>query len=72
MKLQILTTDKSATGNVTLPKQFDEPVREDLIKRAVHALQAAARQAYGADPRSGEAFKRRTLQEKEKVPRQLR
>jgi large subunit ribosomal protein L4e len=53
MKLQILTTDKSATGNVTLPKQFDEPVREDLIKRAVHALQAAARQAYGADPEAG-------------------
>jgi large subunit ribosomal protein L4e len=33
--------------SVTLPKQFDEPIDENLIKRAVLALQQNARQKYG-------------------------
>lgn len=53
MKVHILDAKKQKKGDVTLPPQFSEPVREDLIKRAVHALQANARQPYGADPMAG-------------------
>jgi large subunit ribosomal protein L4e len=38
---------------VSLPKQFSEEVRPDLIKRAVLAIQANKRQQYGTDPRAG-------------------
>lgn len=47
MKITIKKTDSGDAGSVTLPKQFTEPLREDLITRAVLALQAAARQPYG-------------------------
>ncbi len=53
MKLQIFGLEKKSSGERTLPIQFSEEYRPDLIKRAVHALQSAARQAYGADPRAG-------------------
>ncbi len=53
MKLPILDEKKAKTGELALPAQFREPVRDDLIRRAVHALQAAARQPYGADPDAG-------------------
>lgn len=53
MKLKILSTDASTKGEMELPKQFQEPVREDLVQRAVLAIQANNRQRYGADPRSG-------------------
>ena len=53
MKLAVLDPQGAQKGQVELPRQFSEPVRADLIKRAVHALQANARQAYGADPRAG-------------------
>lgn len=53
MKLSILSKDNKATGTMELPKQFSEPVRLDLIKRAVHALQSTQRQAYGAKPDAG-------------------
>ncbi len=53
MKLAVLDTKNAKKGEVELPQQFSEPVREDLITRAVHALQANARQAYGADPEAG-------------------
>jgi large subunit ribosomal protein L4e len=53
MKLNILDSEKKISGEKTLPTQFSEEYRPDLIKRAVHALQSAARQAYGADPRAG-------------------
>ena len=36
-----------------MPVQFTEPVRPDLIKKAILALQANARQKYGAKPEAG-------------------
>jgi len=53
MKLAVLDMNGARKGEVELPRQFDEPLREDLIRRAVHALQANARQPYGADPEAG-------------------
>lgn len=53
MKLNIMTTDAKSKGSMNLPKQFDEPVRRDIIKRAVQTLQANARQPYGASPEAG-------------------
>ncbi|MBR9700842.1 50S ribosomal protein L4 [Candidatus Woesearchaeota archaeon] len=47
MKLKIMTAANSTGGDITLPKQFDEPVRTDIITRAVLTIQANARQAYG-------------------------
>lgn len=41
------------TGEVKLPKVFATPVRADLIKRAVLAMQANRRQPYGANVLSG-------------------
>lgn len=51
MKLTILNTKNAEKGNITLP--IREPVREDLIKRAIQAIRSRNRQAYGADPRAG-------------------
>lgn len=53
MKLPILAADKKRSGEKTLPVQFDEKYRPDLIARAVHALQSAARQAYGSSTEAG-------------------
>lgn len=53
MKLPIYDSQKKKTGDADLPSQFSEEFRPDLIKRAVHALQSAARQTYGADQRAG-------------------
>ncbi len=51
--LTVLDSKGSAAGTVKLPQQFTEPVRADLIKRAVHAVWSHDRQPYGADPRAG-------------------
>ncbi len=53
MKLKVLSASSETTKDIELPKQFEEPVSAPLIKRAVLALQAGERQAYGADPRAG-------------------
>jgi large subunit ribosomal protein L4e len=53
MKLAIMDAKKARTGETELPPQFDEPYRADIIRRAVHSLQAAARQPYGSDPEAG-------------------
>ncbi|MFH1915881.1 MAG: 50S ribosomal protein L4 [Nanoarchaeota archaeon] len=53
MKLKIMNTDKTETGSVTLPAQFDEPVRPDLIKKAVLSHHSRERQAYGAFAEAG-------------------
>ncbi len=47
MKLKILTAQNTEAGSVELPAQFKEPLREDLIQRAVLSIQAAGRQPYG-------------------------
>jgi large subunit ribosomal protein L4e len=48
MKAKIKSIEGSNSGEIVLPEQFDEPVREDLIKRAVLAIQNNNRQPYGA------------------------
>ena len=53
MKLKIISTANEEKGTLELPEQFEEPIRPDLIKRAVEALQANARQKYGSDPEAG-------------------
>ncbi len=52
-KISILSLDGKSAGTVALPIQFAEPVRTDLIKRAVLSLQSIARQPYGASPLAG-------------------
>lgn len=53
MKLAIVNLQKKKMGERDLPLQFSEEYRPDLIRRAVLALQSAARQAYGAFPLAG-------------------
>lgn len=53
MKLKVIDTKNVTMGDVALPAQFEEVYRPDLIKRAVLAIQANKRQAYGADPEAG-------------------
>jgi large subunit ribosomal protein L4e len=53
MELPLITPDAKQAGKVALPAQFGEPFRPDLIKRAVEACQANARQPFGADPMAG-------------------
>jgi large subunit ribosomal protein L4e len=47
MKLKVLDETGNAVGEIELPLQFSEPLREDLIKKAVLAIQNNSRQAYG-------------------------
>ena len=50
----VLTTKEGKAKTIDkLPRQFDESVRFDLIKRAVNTIEANNRQAYGVNPRSG-------------------
>ncbi len=53
MKLTIKDSNGKDKGSQALPEQFLEPVRPDLIKRAVQAIQSHQRQPYGADPSAG-------------------
>ena len=48
MELSILSLTKTSIGKIMLPKQFEEEIRPDLIKRNVLCLQANRRQPYGA------------------------
>ena len=53
MELKILNKEAKDAGKITLPEQFTEEAREDLVKRAVLAIQANNRQRYGASPEAG-------------------
>lgn len=53
MKVSIKDTAAKDTGSVTLPIQFSEEYRPDLIQRAVLSLQSRARTPYGAKPNAG-------------------
>ena len=44
---------KASKSSATLPEAFEEPVRLDLIRRAVRAARANRRQAYGASRGAG-------------------
>ncbi len=53
MKLKLMNKEAKESGNIDLPLQFKEPVRKDIIKRAVITLQLNNRQPYGASPEAG-------------------
>ncbi len=53
MKVNVVDIKNTDKGSIELPFQFSEPVRADLIKRAVITMQSNRRQAYGSFPESG-------------------
>ena len=53
MKLKIITQTGQSKNQQELPKQFNEPVNPNLIRRAVAVIQNNRRQKYGASPMSG-------------------
>jgi len=53
MKLDILDISRNKVGEVDLPMQFDEYVREDLVRRSFLVLRSNKRQSYGAMPEAG-------------------
>lgn len=53
MKADVLNINGKTVKTISLPEQFNEEIRPDVIKRAVLAVQANKRQAYGANPRAG-------------------
>ena len=53
MELNVLDINNRNQGKVTLPKQFEELVRPDLIRRAVKVIRSNERQPYGAKPDAG-------------------
>ncbi len=48
-----MNKEGKTTGTISLPVQFSETIRPDLIRRAVEAIWANTRQPYGTDPRAG-------------------
>ncbi|HLG24236.1 MAG TPA: 50S ribosomal protein L4 [Candidatus Nanoarchaeia archaeon] len=53
MKLKIFDSSNNSIGEVSLPSQFNEDIRPDIIHRAVLAIQSHKRQPYGAAPMAG-------------------
>lgn len=53
MKLSVLKLDGKKDKSINLPDQFNEYVREDLIKRAFLSIRSKERQPYGTDKRAG-------------------
>lgn len=53
MKADVLSLAGVKKSQVDLPKQFSEPVRTDLIKRAVLAMRTNNYQIHATDPRAG-------------------
>jgi len=53
MKLGLYDLKGQKLEEVKLPKQFEEVLRKDLIKRAVLAVESNNRQPYGAHPEAG-------------------
>jgi large subunit ribosomal protein L4e len=53
MKAQVVNLQNEKTGEVEIPRVFSTPVRHDLIKRAVIALQSTRFQPQGRDSMAG-------------------
>lgn len=51
--MKIVGIEGNEIGNKDLPKQFNEDIRPDLIKRGVLTFRANKRQRYGASPGAG-------------------
>src|SRR5512138_58548 len=50
---EIFDLQGKSTGRITLPAVFDTPLRPDVIKRAVLAIQSSRLQPQGRDPMAG-------------------
>lgn len=50
---EVFDLQGKATGKISLPQVFSTPLRPDVIKRAVLALQSSRRQPQGRDPMAG-------------------
>ncbi len=53
MKAAVYDLDGKQAEEIELPVVFESDIREDVVKRAVLALQSARRQPYGSDPLAG-------------------
>ncbi len=53
MKRAVRAADGKQLRELQLPQQFEEPVRADLIRRAVHALRRNRQHPYGSSPEAG-------------------
>lgn len=53
MKIKIISIAKVDKGTKELPRQFNEEIRPNLIKRAVEVIQSHNIQPYGASPEAG-------------------
>jgi len=53
MKVDVFDLHGEPKGKIDLPKVFGEPVREDLIRRAVLSTLSKQRQPYGVDTMAG-------------------
>ncbi|MBI2547107.1 MAG: 50S ribosomal protein L4 [Candidatus Aenigmarchaeota archaeon] len=53
MKVDVLNLEGRPVEKIELPKVFEEPVREDLVTRAVLASQRNIRQVYSPNPMAG-------------------
>ncbi len=51
--VELKSIDGTKKGSLDLPEQFEERVRDDIIKKAVHSIQSKKRQPYGADKMAG-------------------
>ncbi len=52
-RLPVYSLDGREAGHLTLPEAWSEPIRPDLIRRAVVAAQSHRRQPYGTSPTAG-------------------
>ncbi len=50
---KIINKDGKEGGSIELPSQFDERVRDDIVRKAVHSIQSKKRQPYGSDEKAG-------------------
>ncbi len=53
MKVDVLDLEGKMQETIELPKIFEEPIRKDLVLRAVSASQSKRRQPYSPDPMAG-------------------
>ncbi|MEK6967189.1 MAG: 50S ribosomal protein L4 [Nanoarchaeota archaeon] len=53
MKIPIYDGQNIKTGEIELPKYFDEPINDDLIKSSVNIMRLSRRHPYGSDPLAG-------------------
>jgi large subunit ribosomal protein L4e len=53
LKVDVLDIQGQSKEKIELPKVFEEPVREDLIRRAFMVIRSNKRQSYGTDVMAG-------------------